>query len=377
MQVYLVGGAVRDELLGLPVVERDWVVVGATPQQMEQLGYRAVGREFPVFLHPQTHEEYALARLERKTAPGYRGFVTEFSPEVTLEQDLQRRDLTINAMARAAAPDGSAGALIDPYGGRADLERRQLRHVSPAFAEDPVRVLRVARFAARFASLGFEVAAETRALMQAMAANGEVGALVPERVWREMERAMSERTPEAFLDTLAGCGALAIVLPELRWESEDRDALRAAAGLTNDGSVRFAALVAGSGVSEIESLCRRLRAPARFTELALLCARLRQRLAGVSTLDATDLLDLLDEADALRRPERFERLLLTAAARVPAVPRTATGATSPFDRLRVAAATAAAVTLDPERMRALAGPEIAAALRAARIEELAAMPAAR
>jgi tRNA nucleotidyltransferase (CCA-adding enzyme) len=373
MQVYLVGGAVRDELLRLPVGERDWVVVGATPQQMEQLGYRAVGREFPVFLHPQTHEEHALARLERKTAPGYRGFVTEFSPEVTLEQDLQRRDLTINAMARVATSPGGAGEIIDPYGGRADLERRQLRHVSPAFAEDPVRVLRVARFAARFASLGFEVAAETRALMQAMAANGEVGALVPERVWREMERAMGEPTPEAFLDTLDGCGALPIVLPELRWESEDRDALRSAARLTNDASVRFAALVAGSGLSEIESLCKRLRTPARFSELALLCARLRQRLAGASTLDAADLLDLLDEADALRRPERFERLLLSAAARVPAVPRTATHTANAFDRLRSAVAAAAAVTLAPERMRALAGPEIAAALRAARIEALAAI----
>jgi tRNA nucleotidyltransferase (CCA-adding enzyme) len=375
MQVYLVGGAVRDELLGLPVGERDWVVVGATPQQMEQLGYRAVGREFPVFLHPQTHEEYALARLERKTAPGYRGFTTEFSPEVTLEQDLQRRDLTINAMARTETSAGgadSSGVVIDPYGGRADLDRRQLRHVSPAFAEDPVRVLRVARFAARFASLGFEVAVETRALMQAMAANGEVGALVPERVWREMERAMAEPTPEAFLDTLDDGGALAIVLPELRWESEDRDALRSAARLTNDASVRFAALVAGSGLSEIESLCKRLRTPARFSELALLCARLRQRLAGASTLDAADLLDLLDEADALRRSERFERLLLSAAARGAAVPGTANSAATPFDRLRAAATAAAAVTLEPARMRTLAGPEIAAALRAARIERLAA-----
>jgi tRNA nucleotidyltransferase (CCA-adding enzyme) len=373
MQVYLVGGAVRDELLGLQVSERDWVVVGATPQQMEQLGYRAVGREFPVFLHPQTHEEHALARLERKTAPGYRGFVTEFSPEVTLEQDLQRRDLTINAMARAAAPAGGAdsgGELIDPYGGRADLDRRRLRHVSPAFAEDPVRVLRVARFAARFASLGFEVAAETRALMQAMAANGEIGALVPERVWREMQRAMGERTPEAFLDTLADCGALPIVLAELRWESEDRDALRAAARLTDDASVRFAVLLAGSGIADIELLCKHLHAPARFTELALLCARLRQRLAAASTLDATDLLDLLDEADALRRPERFERLLLSAAAREPAVP-PANSTANPFVRLRAAARAAAAVTLEAGRMRALAGPEIAAALRAARIERLA------
>jgi len=191
-----------------------------------------------------------------------------------------------------------------------------------------------------------------------------------------MERAMGEGTPEAFIDTLDGCGALPIVLPELRWESEDRDALCAAARLSNDASIRFAALVAGSGIPEIESLCKRLRAPARFSELALLCARLRQHLAAASTLDAADLLDLLDEADALRRPERFERLLLSAAARGPAVPRTASGTANPFDRLRSAAAAAAAVTLDPERMRALEGPEIAAALRAARVERLAAMPAA-
>src|SRR5215469_4123864 len=185
MQVYLVGGAVRDRLLGRPVKERDWVVVGASPEELERQGFVPVGREFPVFMHPQTHEEYALARLERKVAPGYRGFTTQFSPDVTLEEDLRRRDLTINAMA-----ESSAGKIIDPYGGRADLEARILRHVSEAFVEDPVRILRLARFAARFADMGFTIAAETQTLMKAMVASGEVDALVPERVWRETERAL-------------------------------------------------------------------------------------------------------------------------------------------------------------------------------------------
>ena len=194
MQVYLVGGAVRDELLGRAIRERDWVVVGAVPADLERLGYRAVGREFPVFLHPETKEEYALARLERKVAPGYRGFVTEFSPSVTLEEDLQRRDLTINAMAR-----DSEGHIVDPYGGRADLEARILRHVSPAFAEDPVRILRVARFAARFADLGFTVAPETTALMRGMVQNGEANALVSERVWRELEGTLNTTSPQRGL----------------------------------------------------------------------------------------------------------------------------------------------------------------------------------
>jgi tRNA nucleotidyltransferase (CCA-adding enzyme) len=357
MQVYLVGGAVRDELLGRRVAERDWVVVGATPAEMERLGYRAVGREFPVFLHPDTKEEYALARLERKTAPGYRGFATEFSPEVSLEQDLLRRDLTINAMARSAA-----GTLIDPYGGRSDLQLRQLRHVSPAFAEDPVRVLRVARFAARFAGLGFEVAAATRVLMQTMVANGEVAALVPERVWREMERALGELTPEAFFDTLEDCGALALVLPELHWEPSDREALRAAARLSADADVRFAALLAGSAIDCVESLCQRLRVPNPFRELALLCARLNNRIAEALTLDADDMLTLLEVADAFRRPERFSKLLLSTAAR----------STGPAAQrlLQDAAAALAHVALAPERMRELKGPAIASALRAARIERL-------
>jgi len=258
MQVYLVGGAVRDELLGRAVTERDWVVVGGTPADMERAGYRPVGREFPVFLHPQTNEEYALARLERKTGPGYRGFTMQFSPEVTLEEDLLRRDLTINAMARS--PEGT---LIDPYGGRKDLHERQLRHVSAAFVEDPVRVLRVARFAARFAELGFRVAPETYSLMRAMVANGEVAALVPERVWQELERALREPSPEVFFDTLQDCGALAVLLPELRWQAADRDALRAVVPLSGDTSVRFAALGAGSAEAGLAALCERRIASSR------------------------------------------------------------------------------------------------------------------
>jgi tRNA nucleotidyltransferase (CCA-adding enzyme) len=210
MKVYLVGGAVRDALLGRAVKERDWVVVGATPAELEALGYTPVGREFPVFLHPQTHEEYALARLERKTAPGYRGFIADFAPTVTLEEDLLRRDLTVNAIAQDAD-----GTLVDPYGGRGDLDARLLRHVSPAFAEDPVRILRVARFLARFAPLGFSVAPETMQLMCGMVASGEVDALVPERVWKEMEKALGEPRPDAFISVLRDCGALAKLLPEV------------------------------------------------------------------------------------------------------------------------------------------------------------------
>src|SRR5215469_15268121 len=210
MQVYLVGGAVRDRLLGRPVKERDWVVVGATPEELERQGFVPVGREFPVFLHPQTHEEHALARLERKVGPGYRGFTTQFAPGVTLEEDLRRRDLTINAMA-----EDQHGALIDPYGGRADLEARLLRHVSEAFVEDPVRILRVARFAARFAGLGFRIADETFALMRRIVAAGEARTLVPERVWQETERALAAAQPEVFFGTLRACGALAVIFPEI------------------------------------------------------------------------------------------------------------------------------------------------------------------
>src|SRR6266850_7196262 len=210
MKTYRVGGSVRDELLGKPLADRDYVVVGATPDDLLARGYAQVGRDFPVFLHPETHEEYALARLERKVSPGYRGFTVEFGPEVTLEQDLARRDLTINAIART-----TDGTLFDPYGGRRDLDARLLRHVSPAFIEDPVRVLRVARFAARFAPLGFTVAAETLDLMRAMVERGELGALVPERVWQETEKALGESKPSEFLRVLRACAALLPIYPEV------------------------------------------------------------------------------------------------------------------------------------------------------------------
>jgi tRNA nucleotidyltransferase (CCA-adding enzyme) len=359
MQVYLVGGAVRDELLGLTVTERDWVAVGATPADMEIEGFRPVGRDFPVFLHPDTGEEYALARHERKTGPGYRGFETQYSPQVTLEDDLLRRDLTINAMARS--PEGT---LIDPYGGREDLQARRLRHVSPAFVEDPVRVLRVARFAARFSALGFRIAPETRSLMQTMVANGEVAALVPERVWREMERALHESSPQVFFDTLQDCGALHVVMPELHWDAASHDALRAAVPLSAEGSVRYAALAAGSGEPAVDALCERLRAPGPYRELALMCARLKDRIGAAASLDAADLLELLENADALRRPERFERLLQACAA-------CAGGRLETEALLRDAAALAAQVTLEREHMVGLRGPSIAAAIRGARIERLA------
>ena len=295
MQVYLVGGAVRDELLGLPVKERDWVVVGATREELERLGYRAVGRDFPVFLHPETHEEYALARRERKTAPGYRGFSVEFGPEVTLEEDLSRRDLTVNAMARSAD-----GTLIDPFGGARDIESRTLRHVSAAFVEDPVRVLRVARFAARFAPLGFRVDPATLALMREMVARREVDALVPERVWQESEKALRESGASTFFKVLRESGALARIFPEIdalfgvpqptRWHPEIDTGVHTlmvldqAVRLSADARVRFAALVHDLGkgttpraewpahhgheersVALIEALAARLKIPERLS----------------------------------------------------------------------------------------------------------------
>lgn len=339
MDIYLVGGAVRDALLGRPVAERDWVVVGATPEELQGQGFTPVGRDFPVFLHPHTREEHALARLERKTGPGYRGFVTEFAPDVTLEQDLARRDLTINAMAQAAD-----GHLIDPHGGRADLERRVLRHVSPAFVEDPVRILRIARFLARFAHLGFSVAAETLELMRQMSASGELDALVPERVWRELERLLGEPTPRAGIELLRECGALRIVLPELdalfgvpqspKWHPEVDTgehillALQVAAGRAAPVSVRFAVLMhdlgkaltprsewpkhiahEARGVPAIESLCQRLRVPQEHRDLAVLASRFHTHVHRGLELRATTLLEVLESADAFRRPGRFAELL--------------------------------------------------------------------
>jgi tRNA nucleotidyltransferase (CCA-adding enzyme) len=307
MKVFQVGGSVRDELLKLPVQDRDYVVVGADPQEMMKQGYRAVGADFPVFLHPTTHEEYALARTERKTGPGYKGFAFHASREVTLEEDLKRRDLTINAMAR-----GEDGTLIDPHGGAADLKAGVLRHVSAAFAEDPVRILRVARFAARF---GFAVAPETMQLMHAMVAKGEADALVPERVWQEISRGLMEKSPSRMLAVLRECGALARVLPELdeafdRPDEPEHLAARLEHAATRGCSlpVRYALLVLDLAPEAAAGLAQRINAPSDCRELALLANRERE-LVRDGPLDAESTLALLERSDAFRRPDRIDRLL--------------------------------------------------------------------
>ena len=336
MRIYRVGGAVRDKLLGLPVQDTDWVVVGASIDDMLSAGYQAVGKDFPVFLHPRTHEEYALARTERKSAPGYKGFVVHASPEVTLEEDLLRRDLTINAMA-----EDEHGQLIDPFNGCADLKARILRHVSPAFKEDPVRILRLARFAARF---DFQIAEETRGLMQEMVANGETDHLVPERVWQEISRGLIAAKPSRMFEILIECGALARIAPEidalfgvperLDYHPEgDSGAhtllvLDAAARLNLPLSARFAALCHDLGKAltpaeqlprhvghdkrgqgPITDLCERLRIPADCRELALIACREHILVHRSRELRPETLMDLLMRCDALRRPERFVQLL--------------------------------------------------------------------
>ena len=344
MQVYLVGGAVRDERLGVPHKERDWCVVGATPAELEALGYRRVGKEFPVFLHPVTREEYALARTERKTAPGYHGFSFDFSPAVTIEEDLRRRDLTVNAMAR----DGD-GRLIDPYGGGADVDARILRHVSDAFAEDPVRILRVARFAARFHTFGFRIADETLALMRAMVRAGEVDALVPDRVWKETEAALRGPDVRVFFEVLRECGALAVLFPEVdvlfgvpqpeQWHPEIDTGLHVmmvleqAEKLSTDLEVRFAALVhdLGKGTTPrqhwprhvgheargrdlIRSLCERLPVPRACRDLGLVVSGFHTHCHRALELRAETLLKVLTETDAFRRAARFEQFLVTCEA---------------------------------------------------------------
>ncbi len=344
MQIYVVGGAVRDQLLGLPVVDRDYVVVGATPAQMLAKSFKPVGKDFPVFLHPETHEEYALARTERKTAPGYYGFSVHAAPEVTLEDDLLRRDLTINAMAR----DGE-GQLLDPYRGRADLDARWLRHVSPAFAEDPVRILRIARFSARYAPLGFQIAPETLDLLRGMVAAGEADHLVPERVWAETVRALGEAQPGRFIETLRQCGALARIFPELDRlfgvpqspaHHPEIDvgahtllALAMAVQIGADVVTRFAVLVHDlgkgttppeewprhlgheqRGADEIRLLCQRLRVPNMYRELGVLTARFHTHCHRALELRPKTLLNTLQGLDAFRKPQRFQQFLVACEA---------------------------------------------------------------
>ena len=301
MKTYRVGGSVRDELLGLAGSDRDYVVVGADPGEMQRNGFKPVGADFPVFLHPETHEEYALARTERKTAPGYKGFAFHAAPDVTLEEDLKRRDLTINAMAR-----DESGALVDPYGGERDLRARLLRHVSEAFAEDPVRILRVARFAARFTD--FEVADETGALMKRMVEAGEADALVPERVWQEVARGLMEARPDRMIEVLAACGALARILPEVQPTSALKDRLRCAARAGHPLPVRFAHLVLDVNDDALVALLKRMNPPSESRDVARTAVRERAVLAApLPDADAT--LTLLERADAFRRPERLDRLL--------------------------------------------------------------------
>ncbi|MGD9152938.1 MAG: multifunctional CCA addition/repair protein [Gammaproteobacteria bacterium] len=344
MKTYLVGGAVRDSLLGLPIKERDWVVVGATVQQMLDLGFKPVGKEFPVFLHPKTKDEYALARTEKKVGRGYHGFEFYASPDVTLEEDLKRRDLTINAIAQ-----DDDGTIIDPFHGQKDLKNKILRHVSDAFAEDPVRILRVARFAARFAD--FKIAAETLQLMKNMVDSGEVDALVPERVWQELERALSEKHPERFIEVLRSCNALKIIFPEIDnlfgvpnpidWHPEIDSGihtlltLKMAVKLSDDPIIRFAILLHDlgktktskellpkhhghekAGVSLIKTLCERLHVPRKYQDLAELVARYHGECHKTFELTPNTVLRLLEKLDAFRRPERFEKFLIACEADV-------------------------------------------------------------
>lgn len=348
MNIYVVGGAIRDELLGVPVQDRDYVVVGATPEQMVAQGYRPVGKDFPVFLHPQTHEEYALARTERKTAAGYHGFQFFYAPDVTLEEDLARRDLTINAMARQLQPDGTlTGPVIDPFNGQSDLQARVFRHVSDAFLEDPVRILRIARFAARFTD--FTVAPQTQDLMRKMVAAGEVDALVPERVWQELSRGLMEARPSRMFEVLRECGALARILPEVDalWGVPQRadyhpevdtgvHVMMVVDHAATQGyalAVRFAALThdlgkattpedvlprhighEGRSVDLLKPLCERLRVPNECRDLAVLVAREHGNIHRVMETGAAGVVRLLERCDALRKPARFAEALQACEA---------------------------------------------------------------
>ena len=311
MKTFLVGGAVRDKLLNLPVKDHDWVVIGSTPEEMEAKGFQPVGQDFPVFLHPKTKEEYALARTERKSGHGYAGFTFHTSPDVTLEEDLIRRDLTINAIAQ-----DDNGTIVDPYGGQKDLTHRLLRHVSSAFQEDPLRILRTARFSARFHTLGFSVADETMGLMKTMVSDGEASWLVTERVWQETVRALGEPSPEVYFDVLTECGALGVVMPELAelWQEPlARDALKMAAANKQPNSIRFSLLFIQAEDNAIQQFSKRIRCPANFTELARLSAEHYGKVPELlHNLSGESVVSLFEHTDAFRRKERFGDFLTTA-----------------------------------------------------------------
>ena len=396
MQIYLVGGAVRDSLLGRTASEKDWVVVGSTPEEMINAGFRPVGKDFPVFLHPETHEEYALARTERKTAPGYHGFSFHAAPDITLEEDLKRRDLTINAIAR----DGD-GRLTDPCGGVDDIEKRILRHVSDAFSEDPVRILRVARFAARFYKPGFTIADKTWRLMQQMVSNGEVDALVPERVWAETRRALFEDKPSVYFEVLRTCGALRKLFPELEclwdvpqpgyWYPEMNTdvhamtALDMAAGLTKDEQVRFAVLTSHLGkdtgltdilsshdkheqygVGLVRQLCKRYKIPGKYRDLALIVAKYHGCFHRIAAMKPATILKLLHRIDAFRKPGRFHQYVL--ACEVDLRSRNGFEEIIPQQTEQIHACYEAATSVDiPAAIRGLKGEQAKTAIDNARI----------
>lgn len=400
MKIYLVGGAVRDALLGLPVKERDWIIVGATPDELLAQGYKPVGKDFPVFLHPKTHEEYALARTERKTALGYRGFYIYASPEVSLIEDLARRDLTINAIAQ-----DEKGHLIDPYDGLQDLKVRSLRHVSPAFVEDPVRILRVARLAARFAHLGFNVAPETMTLMKTMVSSGEVDALIPERVWSETVRALNEPNPERFIQILRECAALSRLFPEIdqlfgvpQAASHHPEidtgihvlmCLQQAVRLQADTTVRFAVLVhdLGKGTTPqeewpqhvghearsahlVRKFCERLRVPKAYRELSMLVAEYHTHCHRAMQLRPGTLLKTLEKVDAFRRPERFEQFLLACEVDARGRKGLEDQDYPQAERLRTVYRAATAVPVKSLVQKGFQGPALNAAIREARLRAI-------
>ena len=403
-KTYLVGGAVRDRLLGRPVNERDWVVVGATPDDLLAQGYKQVGKDFPVFLHPRTHEEYALARTERKVAPGYRGFEMHASPEVTLREDLARRDLTINALA-----EDERGEVIDYHGGREDLAKRRLRHVSDAFAEDPVRILRVARFAARYADLGFQVADETMTLMREMVSAGEVDALVPERVWQETVKALAEVRPSVYFEVLRACGALAVIFPEVdrlygvpQPEKHHPEidtgvhtmmVLDMAARLSDQTATRFAALTHDLGkgttpadllprhhghearsVDLVKTLCARLKAPRAFRDLALIVARYHGTIHRARELRPETVLKILRATNAFRQPERFEQFLIACEADSRGRKGKADIDYPQADFFRRAARAAKEVDIEELLAKGLKGEKLARAIERRRVAAIAVLP---
>ena len=346
MKIYLVGGAVRDKLLGLSVKERDWVVVGATPEEMLKLGYKPVGKDFPVFLHPKTYEEYALARTERKTGKGYKGFKFYADPKVTLEDDLKRRDLTINAMAQTPG-----GELIDPFNGQKDLENKILKHVSEAFAEDPVRILRIARFAARFGD--FTIHQSTMQLMHDIVTAGEIDALVPERVWQELYRALSLECPWRFFEVLKDCTALKILFPEIAEQFQSAiKTLKAATKLSHKETIRFAALASPLDQKATENLCSRIRAPSEYKDLALLVIKYQKNFYNALNLTADELLTTLEQTDAFRRPKRFSDFLLACEANSKNIP------SQQIQKLQTAHKIAMEISIQPLLEKGLTGEKI-------------------